>query len=1087
LSTAPPAPVINIETDAGSTELRFNVNQQAFVAPPPAQFALTATASAAATATTPPAASTAYVGERPADVDWLRGREAALVAVRNDYEAQRAQAQKQVPSFDGLVGPGWTAFNPRVGRDGSEIIPTGLLIVEVRDPTALAQISGDESGSYAQPPGQRYVFDEAGFTQHYQAQSFTNPNSALQTLAWRSYDTDAAGLLNAHPELWDIALTDHAINAGPAQAGRAMGGIQMLAPIEMMLADPQNAALIKAYGGSPEPATSPIALEQVRLYGADRYAQMTRLSNAMQAVRDQYSQAVEQAANSGAGPGWSVQPQTVSQYAGSSDGGDSYVDVVVMQPSFDVDAFTTWYQAQGGLSNQAFKDCYGASHTTAGGWESNGEGSGTAYPSSTTFDNAHWQMTGFGGALQHTEFTSIDPNNHPSLNDDAYVGFDPVSGWITPTANLHQKQDWVFTAAVVAMVVVVSCVTYGAASQWATGAGYAAVSGAVGGAAAGAAGSFVSGAMNGNLTLKGVLQGALAGALTGAAGDYLKLGTIVDPALVAPGTVGGFVSNFTINTAVQALMQGKITDQMLLTSLATAAGTTLAAKLASNIDKAVKAGTMSPTEAFAAQGLAKMMTAAVRALASPDDPGYAFANALLNEVMQPLGDAAREAGAGSVRDGNAPPVPTPSSRQTAFDDDGNLMPGIVNPQASPEQQRTQLTNQLRNQGMPVAVAHLMAQQALGGGLASPAPSSAPTPTANAPGDTGNAPSPSITITGRALPRDAYGNQYELTPEGHVVVYQQGGGLVRVDAQQAQASGLAATLFTAGARIGAGAAPTAATAIALPELGALLLRTLVTGAGAATLLLIPGNNSGPITTSLGRDERFVQLQGEIWGRLETRDPTSGEWSSQRAQGIRNGANFEVLTVDQLNKLQGSLTTPTPTPSPNSPPPLVVPDWANRNEPSPGYLAPPPAGPAPLVTPAAPQPTAADLILDRSNSRKLGDNLEAAGMSQPAAGYVPHHMIPTRDGGALIDAVRAKLATLGLNDLNDAANGVWLPGYRSAPTADEPAYHERLHNGDYFEAVARVFVGVTTIDEANDALAQIRSQLQDGTFPGTRPRP
>jgi hypothetical protein len=114
--------------------------------------------------------------------------------------------------------------------------------------------------------------------------------------------------------------------------------------------------------------------------------------------------------------------------------------------------------------------------------------------------------------------------------------------------------------------------------------------------------------------------------------------------------------------------------------------------------------------------------------------------------------------------------------------------------------------------------------------------------------------------------------------------------------------------------------------------------------------MPCNNSEPITTTLGRDERFVQLQGEIWGRLETRDPTSGEWSSQRAQGIRNGANFEVLTVDQLNKLQGPLTTPTPTPSPNSPPPLVVPDWANRNEPSPGYLAPPPAGPTVLVTPA-----------------------------------------------------------------------------------------------------------------------------------------
>jgi hypothetical protein len=288
-----------------------------------------------------------------------------------------------------------------------------------------------------------------------------------------------------------------------------------------------------------------------------------------------------------------------------------------------------------------------------------------------------------------------------------------------------------------------------------------------------------------------------------------------------------------------------------------------------------------------------------------------------------------------------------------------LMPGIVNPQASPEQQRAQLANQLRNQGMPLAVAHLMAQQALGGDVAPPAPISAPT--ANAPADAGNAPSQSITITGRALPQDAYGNRYELTPEGHVVVYQQGGGLVRVDAQQAQASGLAATLVTAGARLGAGAGAGSAATVALPELGALLLRTLVTGAGAATLLFIPGNNSGPITTTLGKDERFVQLQGEVWGQLQTRDPISGEWSSQRAQGIRNGANFEVLTQDQLNKLQGPLTTPITPPRPSGPPPL--PGWVDNNRPNPGYTA-APAGPTTLVNPAAPQPTAADLILTRN---------------------------------------------------------------------------------------------------------------------------
>jgi hypothetical protein len=372
----------------------------------------------------------------------------------------------------------------------------------------------------------------------------------------------------------------------------------------------------------------------------------------------------------------------------------------------------------------------------------------------------------------------------------------------------------------------------------------------------------------------------------------------------------------------------------------------LATNLESGIDKAFKAGEMTAGEAFAARSLAKVLTSAVKALGNPDDPNYGFASAFINDLMP----------APEQNPAHGPVT------QTAFDDDGHLMPGIVNPQASPEQQRTQLAHQLHSQGMPLVVAHLMAQQALGGDVATPAPTSAaPLPTANAPSDAGNVSDQRITITGRALPQDAYGNRYELTPEGHVVVYQQGGGLVRVDARQAQASGLAATLLSAGARMGAGAAPTAVSAIALPELGALLLRALVTGAGVATLLVIPGNNSAPITTTLGRDERFVQLQGELWGQLQTRDPVSGEWTSQRAQGIRNGTNFEVLTADQLARLQRPLTTPITPPQPSGPPPL--PAWVDNNRPNPGYTA-APAGPTTIVTPAAPQPTAADLILTRN---------------------------------------------------------------------------------------------------------------------------
>jgi hypothetical protein len=211
-----------------------------------------------------------------------------------------------------------------------------------------------------------------------------------------------------------------------------------------------------AHGGTPEPARSSVALEQVRVYGEVRYLQMTRMANAMQAVRDQYSQAVEQAANNGSGPGWTLQPKTVRQHAGSSSDGDSHVDVVVMQAAFDVDAFTAWYQAQGGLAHTAFKDFYGASHTKAGEWVDNGEGSGTWSPSSTSFDNPNWQMTGFGGALVHSQLIGLDLNNKPSLRNDAAVGFDLQAGWATAHGNIYKKQDWVDVAIPLIMVAAVS-------------------------------------------------------------------------------------------------------------------------------------------------------------------------------------------------------------------------------------------------------------------------------------------------------------------------------------------------------------------------------------------------------------------------------------------------------------------------------------------------------------------------------------------------------------------------------------------------------------------------------------------------------
>jgi hypothetical protein len=103
--------VIELDTDSSQTQLSFNTSQQAFV--PPAAPAAASSANPAALVVAP---APGYVGERPADATWLLNREAALIAVRDDYCALLAQAQTQVPTISATgsrAGPGWSAIGMR--------------------------------------------------------------------------------------------------------------------------------------------------------------------------------------------------------------------------------------------------------------------------------------------------------------------------------------------------------------------------------------------------------------------------------------------------------------------------------------------------------------------------------------------------------------------------------------------------------------------------------------------------------------------------------------------------------------------------------------------------------------------------------------------------------------------------------------------------------------------------------------------------------------------------------------------------------------------------------------------------------------
>jgi hypothetical protein len=99
---------------------------------------------------------------------------------------------------------------------------------------------------------------------------------------------------------------------------------------------------------------------------------------------------------------------------------------------------------------------------------------------------------------------------------------------------------------------------------------------------------------------------------------------------------------------------------------------------------------ITPTQARALNELSRFTGSALRAAANPNDPMYAFAQDYLAQLLGPGG--AGTTGSGGT-DGSGTRV-----TGTVFDDDGNLMPGVLNTQATPAEQQRQLQSRLETQG-----------------------------------------------------------------------------------------------------------------------------------------------------------------------------------------------------------------------------------------------------------------------------------------------------------------------------------------------------------------------------------------------------
>jgi RHS repeat-associated protein len=121
-----------------------------------------------------------------------------------------------------------------------------------------------------------------------------------------------------------------------------------------------------------------------------------------------------------------------------------------------------------------------------------------------------------------------------------------------------------------------------------------------------------------------------------------------------------------------------------------------------------------------------------------------------------------------------------------------------------------------------------------------------------------------------------------------------------------------------------------------------------------------------------------------------------------------------------------------------------------------------------------PAAAAVV---ASSRLLSVAIRAEGVSR-RAGHAAHHIVAGSARGAA--AARQVLTNFQIN-INDAANGVFLPGSRAAQAMSGGAYHPGLHTNRYYQAVNESLQRATTRQEALEVLRYIGTQLQQNTFP------
>jgi Restriction endonuclease fold toxin 5 len=499
------------------------------------------------------------------------------------------------------------------------------------------------------------------------------------------------------PRVGGEAVTAPAASAATSEAGNSDLAFER-GMADLTLGDPLNKELIARYeqehpGSNLVEHGNGTADHLVATYGEARLNDMAKLHQALAGVRDDYNNALTAA--EARGPSFDNAAFWKSPQTSSGDGGGD-------APIFDNAAFTRWYVEQDGLSNRAFAAnyAYGGVGTATYSQGDNTNPIEATLLSGGTSVIVHQRMetSSEGGTTINVPrfaapglFILGGPTSGIELHDPKAVWFDPTLGFVTSETNVVVKDDF---ADKYMMVIIVTAVTAGAGSLGLLPTAATFGGGTSGAILAGAANSvitstLVTAAQGGDITFKGMFQAALTGGfmggLTSLSGyrDFSNLGldtttnTVTNYALRALSITG----HATLQGALRELVGGRFRDGFT---------ESLVQGLAGEITRVLNndiAGRLTRGEITAEQGrflneMSRATGSALRAAANPDNPGYAFAQDYLTQLLGPGGT-----------------VTAPEVRGTVFDDDGNLTPGFVDPNASIAIQQQQLRSALTRQGM----------------------------------------------------------------------------------------------------------------------------------------------------------------------------------------------------------------------------------------------------------------------------------------------------------------------------------------------------------------------------------------------------